>query len=207
MEREEAGIERPVFQQDLFSRSTWDILGLTPRQLLGLGAFTGAAIGGTIDASLGGTSFFAGAVGGALLGAASVAYFTTRRFASIYHVGKFLSGSRIVRIGPHKNRNFPWILLDRALLHLFTVRDFSHGRREKIVINNHENEGIVKGLKLNRKRELADLFNRIQRHDSGISEKEKIRLENLLLEIVSSENALQPVMPQTKRGKNNLKGA
>ncbi|MBN2419606.1 MAG: GTPase/DUF3482 domain-containing protein, partial [Deltaproteobacteria bacterium] len=31
LDREESELEKPVFQQDLFAKSTWDILGLTPR--------------------------------------------------------------------------------------------------------------------------------------------------------------------------------
>ncbi|MGD9159575.1 MAG: GTPase/DUF3482 domain-containing protein [Desulfobacteraceae bacterium] len=184
LEREETEIEKPVFQQDLFAESTWDILGLTPRQLLSLGAIAGAAIGGTLDAAVGGTSFLAGAVGGALIGAGSVAYFSTKRFASIEHVSKFLKGSRFVRIGPHKNQNFPWVLLDRALLHYFTVRDFAHSRREKIIIRNSENAGIVKELKSGQRREMAKIFNMLRKNPDSGNEEEKKNLEGILLEII-----------------------
>lgn len=187
LEREETELGKPVFQQDLFAESTWDILGLTPRQLLYLGAIAGAALGGTIDAAAGGSSFLAGAVGGALLGAGSVAYFSTKRFASIEHVSKFLKGSRFVRVGPHKNQNFPWVLLDRALLHYFTVRDYAHSRREKIVIQSSGNEGIVKELKSNQRRELAKIFNTLRKNPDSGNEEEKRKLEVILLEIIRKE--------------------
>ena len=184
LEREETELGKPVFQQDLFAESTWNILGLTPRQLLSLGAIAGAAIGGTLDAAVGGSSFLAGAVGGALIGAGSVAYFSTKRFASIEHVSKFLKGSRLFRVGPHKNQNFPWVLLDRALLHYFTVRDFAHSRREKIIIQNPENAGIVKGLKSGQRRELAKIFNTLRKNPDSGNEEEKKNLESILLEII-----------------------
>ncbi len=184
LEREETELGKPVFQQDLFAESTWDILGLTPRQLLSLGAIAGAALGGTLDAAVGGSSFLAGAVGGALIGAGSVAYFSTKRFASIEHVSKFLKGSRFVKVGPHKNQNFPWVLLDRALLHYFTVRDFAHSRREKIIIRDSENAGIVKDLKSGQRKELAKIFNRLRKNPGNGNEEEKRNLENILLEII-----------------------
>jgi len=187
LEREETELGKPVFQQDLFAESTWNILGLTPRQLLGLGAIAGAALGGTFDAAVGGASFLTGAVGGALLGAGSVAYFSTKRFASIEHVSKFLQGSRIVRVGPHKNQNFPWILMDRALLHFFKIRDFTHSRREKIIIQNIENAGIVKDLKSNQRRDLAKIFNSLRRAPASGNERERKNIEGILLEIIRGE--------------------
>lgn len=187
LEREETELGKPVFQQDLFAESTWDILGLTPRQLLSLGAIAGAALGGTLDAAVGGMSFLAGAVSGALIGAGSVAYFSTKRFASIEHISKFLKGSRFVRVGPHKNQNFPWILLDRALLHYFTVRDFAHSRREKIIILNSENSGIVKELKSNQRKELAKIFSTLRKNPDGGNQETKQTLESILLKIITGE--------------------
>ena len=191
LEREETELGKPVFQQDLFAESTWDILGLTPRQLLSLGAIAGAALGGTLDAAVGGSSFLAGAVGGALLGAGSVAYFSTKRFASIEHVGKFLKGSRFVKVGPHKNQNFPWVLLDRALLHYFKVRDFAHSRREKIIIRNSDDEGFVKELKSGQRRELAKIFNSLRKNPDNGNEIEKKKLEEILLEIIREKSELK----------------
>lgn len=185
LEREETELSKPVFQQDLFAESTWDILGLTPRQLLSLGAIAGAALGGTFDAAVGGSSFLAGAIGGALIGAGSVAYFSTKRFASLENISKFLSGSRFVRVGPHKNQNFPWVLLDRALLHYITVRDLAHSRREKIIIRNSENAGIVKSLNSNQRKELAKIFNILRKNPDNGNEEVKRRLESILLEIIT----------------------
>ncbi len=184
IEREETELSKPVFQEDLFAESTWNILGLTPRQLLSLGAVAGAAIGGTLDAAVGGSSFLAGAVGGALIGAGSVAYFSTKRFASIEHVSKFLKGGRVYKVGPHKNQNFPWVLLDRALLHYFTVRDFAHSRRDKIVISSTEDSGIARDIKTGRKRELAKIFQTLRKKPDDGNDAEKKQLEKILLEII-----------------------
>lgn len=192
IEKEEIELGRPVFQQDLFAESTWGMLGLTPRQLLSIGAVTGAALGGTFDMAVGGASFLAGAIGGALLGAGSVAYFSTKRFASIEHVSKFFQGSRLIRVGPHKNRNFPWVLLDRALLHYFTVRDYAHSRREKLVIKDQENSGIVKNMDQGQRSELAKLFDTLRKNPAGTKEREKEKLELILLEVIKNEAGQLP---------------
>lgn len=184
LEREETDLDKPVFQEDLFAESTWEMLGLTSKQLLTLGAITGAAIGGTLDAAVGGSSLLSGAIGGAIIGAGSVAYFSTRRFASIEHVSRFFKGGRVVRVGPHKNQNFPWVLLDRALLHYFTIRDYAHSRREKIIINSNNDTGLAKGLEQGRRRELAGIFSRLRKNPDNINDAEKIRLEEILLEII-----------------------
>ncbi len=185
LEREETDLDKPVFQEDLFAESTWEMLGLTSKQLLTLGAITGAAIGGTLDAAVGGSSLLSGAIGGAIIGAGSVAYFSTRRFASIEHVSRFFKGGRVVRVGPHKNQNFPWVLLDRALLHYFTIRDYAHSRREKIIINNHDDTGLAKGLEQGRRRELAGIFSRLRKNPDNINDAEKNRLEEALFEIIA----------------------
>ncbi|NLD37664.1 MAG: GTPase/DUF3482 domain-containing protein [Desulfatiglans sp.] len=184
LEREETDLDKPVFQEDLFAESTWEMLGLTSKQLLTLGAITGAAIGGTLDAAVGGSSLFSGAIGGAIIGAGSVAYFSTRRFASLEHVSRFFRGGRVVRVGPHKNQNFPWVLLDRALLHYFTIRDYAHSRREKIIIDNPDDTGISKGLEQGRRRELSGIFTRLRKNPDNINGADIKRLEDILLEII-----------------------
>ncbi len=197
LEREESELGRPVFQEDLFAESTWNMLGLTPGQLLTLGAVTGAAIGGTLDAAVGGSSFLAGAVGGAIIGAGSVAYFSTRRFASIEHVSKFLRGGRVFRVGPHKNQNFPWVLLDRALLHYFTIRDFAHSRREKIIIQDSENAGIARGLKSGERRELAKIFGMLRKNPDDGNEEKRKSLEDILLRIIREDlTQAEAILPE-----------
>ena len=184
LEREEADLDKPVFQEDLFAESTWALMGLTPKQILTLGAVTGAAIGGTLDAAVGGSSLLTGAIGGAIIGAGSVIYFSTRRFASIEHMSRFLKGGRVMRVGPHKNPNFPWVLLDRALLHYFTIRDHAHSRREKIIIENNDT-GIVKGLEQGKRKELSAIFSRLRKNPDSNNDDEKKRLEGLLLELIT----------------------
>jgi hypothetical protein len=99
-------------------------------------------------------------------------------------VSRFFSGGKVVRVGPHKNQNFPWVLLDRAILHYLTIRDYAHSRREKIIIKSHDHAGIAKGLEQERRRELGGIFSRLRKNPDNINDAEKIRLEEILLEII-----------------------
>ncbi len=157
-------MEPPIFEQDLFAKATWNILGLSPRQLIGLGAAAGATVGGVVDVSLGGASFLTGTLLGATVGGASALYMSSKRFASVETMSRYLQGRKIMRIGPHQNQNFPWILLDRALLHYFNVRDYAHGRREPLKLD-HESErmGMVSHLSPSRRKELAKIFRNLQK--------------------------------------------
>ncbi|KAA3620054.1 MAG: DUF3482 domain-containing protein [Calditrichaeota bacterium] len=182
IEKNEDELKKPIFDQDLFAESTWDFLGLSPRQLLGLGAVGGAAVGGVLDAAVGGASFLAGAITGALVGAGSVFYFSTNRFASLEYIGNYLRGNSIIRIGPHKNKNFPWILLDRALLHYFSVRDWAHSRREVLILNVEK--GFVSDMGNESKMALAKLFANLSKKAGKNTQDVESDLEKIILEIL-----------------------
>src|SRR2546430_1504159 len=89
----------------------------------------GAAVGGAVDAFVGGASVMAGTAIGGAVGGATALFGLGRRFASVRTVGaggiagwfvaarRYWEGGRRFRIGPHAQPNFPWVLLDRALLH------------------------------------------------------------------------------------------
>lgn len=183
---EEDELAQPIFEQDLFAKSTWNLLGLTPKQLIALGAVAGATVGGIIDASVGGASFMMGTLIGCSVGAASVLYFSTQRLESIDVIIKMLMGNRIVRIGPHKNPNFPWILLDRALLHYKSIRDLAHSRREKISLLSASNDQrLVTNLNSSQRKELNRLFLAL-RKKRGDTERLQMELEMKLLNIISN---------------------
>lgn len=131
----ESDLERPVFGEDLFAKKTWSVLGLSPTQLLALYTISGALTGGVIDASVGGASFMAGTALGAALGAGAGVFHLQRRFARATSidgiVGRFkraFAGGTTYRVGPFAHPNFPFVLLDRALLHYDSVRTRAHAR-------------------------------------------------------------------------------
>lgn len=169
-------LERPVFRQDLFAAETWKVLGLSPAQLVGASALAGAAVGGTVDAVLGGASIMAGTVLGGAVGGGTALYGVGRRFARARQVGasgvtgflldvqRYWSGAKRFRVGPHAQPNFPWVLLDRALLHYDAVVRRSHARRGAVPLSGTDaRAGIVGALARGERRELEGLFRRLRR--------------------------------------------
>jgi len=113
----------------LFSEKTWEFLGLNSTQLIMAGALSGAAVGAGADLIAGGLSVGAFAVVGGLVGAVGTAI-----------KGKeFLSGTRLLgmrldkqflHVGPVKNIQLLFVLLDRQLLFYKHIINWAHGRRD-----------------------------------------------------------------------------
>ena len=173
---ESPSLERPVFQQDLFAEETWKLLGLTPAELLAAGTLAGAAVGGAVDLAVGGASFMAGTAIGGAVGGATALVSLGRRFARMRPVGRrgasgwlrmarhYWEGGRRFRIGPHAQPNFPWVLLDRALLHYDAVARHTHAQRGVIAAGEGgERAGVVTGFARAERRELDRLFGKIRR--------------------------------------------
>ncbi|MCB9528958.1 MAG: GTPase/DUF3482 domain-containing protein [bacterium] len=135
----EGELDRPVFDEDLFAERTWQQLGLTDGQIIAATTSAGAAVGGAIDAAVGGASFLAGTAIGAAVGLFGGLARLGRRYATATpgeraaDLGRRLTtpGGRPYRIGPHQNPNFPFILLDRALLHYTDVAARAHARQDR----------------------------------------------------------------------------
>jgi hypothetical protein len=79
-----------------------------------------------------------------LLGAASAAGATAGEPEAKIK-GANLAG-RVVAIGPHKDPNFSWVILDRALLHFRALLIRTHAVREVMQVNGKEKIGLVHGL-------------------------------------------------------------
>ncbi|OQY01615.1 MAG: hypothetical protein B6I22_14365 [Desulfobacteraceae bacterium 4572_123] len=129
-----------IVNADLFDTRTWQVLGLTPRQLATAAGIAGGTLGAVIDTAAAGLTFgIFTAIGGAV-GAGS-AFFGGRRMTSVEIVGLTLGGSQI-RIGPNANIQFFYVLLDRALIYYAHVINWAHGRRDR---PQFDNETAVNG--------------------------------------------------------------
>jgi len=185
VETEEDDLDRPIFEQDLFAKTTWNLLGLTPKQLIALGAIAGATVGGILDASVGATSFMMGTLIGGTVGGVSVLYFSTRRFATIENIIGVFQGKQMVRIGPHKNPNFPWILLDRALLHYKSIRDLAHSRREKIKLaTGNKEQRVVANLDNYTRKKLNRIFSSIRKKRTRDAMELQAEFDTILMKII-----------------------
>ena len=173
---EGAALERPVFQQDLFAEETWKLLGLSPAELVAAGTLAGAAVGGALDLMVGGASVMAGTAIGGAVGGATALVGIGRRFARVRPVGpgglagwmiaarRYWEGGRRFRIGPHAQPNFPWVLLDRALLHYDGVARRTHARRGTIAVAGGDGRaGIVADFARAERRELEEVFRKVRR--------------------------------------------
>jgi hypothetical protein len=173
---EQAAMAAPRFQQDLFEEETWTALGLSPGQLVAAGALAGGGIGGAIDVAVGGASFMTGTLLGGAVGAGTALYGLGRRFASIRPVGpggvgalagmarRYWSNARRFRIGPHAAPNFPWVVLDRALLHFRAVTARTHARRGAIAVPDPGEAGVVATLSVEERAALERIFRRLRKH-------------------------------------------
>jgi hypothetical protein len=182
LSREEAELERPVVERDLFAETSWKVMGLDTWQLVRAGVIGGAAVGGTVDLAVGGASFLAGTVVGGVLGALS-SYYGARGMAHVEMLGRKLGGP-VARIGPLHNPNFPWLLLDRALLHYKSVVLRAHARRDTLVLGAGDGkQGLVARLGAAQQTELSRLFARLAR---GAGAQEDADFRGRLLDALSS---------------------
>lgn len=129
--------EQMVEGDDLFQERTWRMLGLSPLQVAAAGAVAGSGIGLGIDAVAGGASLGAFALVGGILGAGA-AVLGGRRMITYeirgprlgpFQIGKGI-GDFLLIVGPNKNAQFPFVLLDRALIFFASTINWAHARRE-----------------------------------------------------------------------------
>jgi hypothetical protein len=128
--------ERARYEDDLFAEATWDFFGLSSGTLIFTSAAAGFVTGAVIDASVGGASWGTGAALGAA-GATGLAAFSLRdRLMSAGLQDRFVpqlfraEEKRRYRIGPHRNDNFGFIVLDRAVAHFRDARGRAHARQD-----------------------------------------------------------------------------
>jgi ribosome biogenesis GTPase A len=119
---------RSILHEDLFSESTWKFLGLSRTQQIAAAGISGAGIAVALDAATAGTSFGLFAALGGLAGATWAAL-GAKGMARTRILGIPLGG-REIQIGPVKNIQFLFILLDRSLLYYGHISNWAHGRRD-----------------------------------------------------------------------------
>jgi len=117
----------PLEGMDLFSEETASVFGLTRKELLVTAAASGAATGAGVDLLFAGSTLLLGAGVGAVLGGIG-AFFAFNELSEVKVLGQTL-GKRYLEMGPMENRNFPYILLGRAIYHTTAIANRSHAVR------------------------------------------------------------------------------
>jgi hypothetical protein len=119
--------EHSVLSYDLFSKQSWELLGLTLRQLASAGAVVGGSVGAVLDTAAAGITFGVFTAIGGVLGAGS-ALWGGRKITREKRGGFRLGGDRLI-LGPVKDIQFLYVILDRALIYAAHMAGRSHGRR------------------------------------------------------------------------------
>ena len=117
-----------VLKHDLFSRQTWELLGLTKEQLAAAGALIGGTMGAVIDTAAAGITFGVFTALGGIIGAGS-ALFGGKKITDKKPAGIWLGGDKL-QLGPQKNIQFFYILMDRAFIYYSHIINRAHGRRD-----------------------------------------------------------------------------
>jgi hypothetical protein len=163
LDSQESALKKEIFNEDLFSDTTWQFLGLSKLQLIAAGTATGAATGAVIDASVGGHSFLLGTVIGSVAGLASSAFLSVKA-PSQKVVGIEICGLQVI-VGPidfKKAPNFPWIVLDRALLHYQSLMSRTHAARYTLDLSDDAlRPGLVATMNSETKGRFRELFRRL----------------------------------------------
>jgi GTPase Era involved in 16S rRNA processing len=118
-----------ILQEDLFAEKTWEFLGLNSSQLIMAGALSGAAVGAGIDVAAAGLSFGVFSAIGGLVGAAGTALKGREVLSGTCLLGMRLDDQQ-VQLGPVKNIQLLFVLLDRQLLFYSHIINWAHGRRD-----------------------------------------------------------------------------
>ncbi|OQX64243.1 MAG: hypothetical protein B5M55_06405 [Desulfococcus sp. 4484_242] len=183
-----------LLNEALFSKKTWQFLGLAPKQLIAAAGITGGAVGAALDLAAGGLTFGVFTAAGGLLGVGWAALGGARRLARMKVVGLPLGGEQI-QVGPMENIQFLYVLLDRALLFYSHVINWAHGRRDSPPAEKRSDKPVKAGLTFewdDKRRRICQTFYKAVRgkddRQKTASRKALIEMiEEVLLEILHSE--------------------
>ncbi len=179
-----------VAARDLFSEETWHVLGLTRKQLSLALATVGAAAGVAIDGATAGITFGVFTLGAGTAGA--IAGWTGTRPLSRLKVdiGPFsreIGGCRI-QVGPLRNPQLMFVLLDRALIYFQSVSNWAHARREGASISLHEGKvGVTSRWDRERRRLFEKYLAYVQKGYFGKANEIRPTLQQILIQVMQEE--------------------
>ncbi|MEM9914968.1 MAG: GTPase/DUF3482 domain-containing protein [Planctomycetota bacterium] len=141
LDRREADAEFDPAEQDLFSERAWHDFGLTPKNLAAAGLVTGAVGGaaGThwLDLVSGGSTLGGATLLGGVFGGAAGAWAGWKGGGKLaeFKVLNHHLGGKLLRCGPTRNPNFPFVVLGRARFHHGLVAGRTHAQRGALEVD------------------------------------------------------------------------
>ena len=175
-----------ILHEELFNERTWQLLGLTQKQIVIAGALGGAAIGAGLDvAALGhGLGMFT-AVGG--VAGALGALFGGESFSDKAQVMGLPLGGKQMQIGPAKSINLLFVLLNRSLLYYQHTINWAHGRRDyqyggSVQRDAQKSQGVTSSWSTTKLKICHNYFKTLQETKSGGNSREEEMFRKLILE-------------------------
>lgn len=136
-----------LLQEELFAEKVWRLLGLSRSQLALVGALTGGAAGVGADLATGGISFGVFTAGAAVLGGMSGWMGGPKLGAKrLPFPGNRTWAREQIAVGPIKDPQLLFVLLDRSLLYITRLMNWAHGRRdhEAFLAEMSKESGLVR---------------------------------------------------------------
>ncbi|KJS03483.1 MAG: hypothetical protein VR65_00460 [Desulfobulbaceae bacterium BRH_c16a] len=184
-----------VLHADLFDEQTWQLLGMTKKQVVIAGGLGGAAIGAGVEMATLGHSLGIFTAVGTVAGALSALFGGESFSGKAQLMGIPLGGER-VQVGPAKSIDLLFVLLNRSLLYYHHVINWAHGRRDynktgQPLLASHSSQGFTSRWSAGNIKICHDFFKIVgsRSSDGGVKETARFRelLGNTLQEISESE--------------------
>jgi len=179
--------QHSLLHEDLFDKKTWQLLGLTKKQVIIAGGIGGAAIGASLDvAALGhGLGMFTAV--GSMAGALG-AFFGGEMFSEQAKVLGVSLGGNQIQIGPTKSIDLLFVLLNRSLLFYQYTINWAHGRRDYESLEQSESNktpasGFTRDWPASRIKVCHAFFKSVQKNNGNAS-KPRDDFRKLLLEVM-----------------------
>lgn len=155
LESQKDSIPQSNWETDIFSKESFETFGLSRSKLITAATAAGALAGGSLDVMVGGTSFMLGSGIGALLGGGGSAYLS---FIQTDIAGIKVQKAKLI-VGPNRNPNFPWVLLDRNLFFLDAILHRTHAMQEEMNLDmKPERRGLLERLPSKLLRRISRIF-------------------------------------------------
>jgi len=179
-----------MLHDDLFSERTWNFLGLSKRQLVLAGLFSGAGIGAAIGLPAGGVTVGVGAAIGGGVGAGVAVLKSLGVLPSVSLLGIKLDNEKL-QVGPVQNIQLLYILIDRALIFYSHTINWAHGRRDYEQSNtdaekSKEKQGYTTNWNRTARQRCDAFFKAVQKNDADQLEETSDDLRKLLRECLAS---------------------
>ncbi len=169
-----------ILRQDLFADETWQFLGLGRSQLAVAGGAGGAALAAGLDLAAGGASLGLFTSLGGALGALGAVY-GSRNIASKIKVLGIGTAAVKLQIGPNTNPQFPFIVLDRALLYYSHITTWAHGRRDyDVPLPESSATALTRTLPRSSLKAIGHYFRLLQKNGFDVEEAEE-RFKKLVI--------------------------